>query len=798
MAMKKLALVFALAAAAAAQTPQYAPLVKTYSGTGAPTDACGAALNNGRTEANATPVHYLCSNATGGYAWNPLGGSVTGVVAVQCVNAAPTDLNAIQAALNSSPLVTVFGSCNFGTTAGHHLVLNSGNTLNLRGAITYSPSTADVIALNHAQTLYPGSPVATETNASLTTGSNTITLSTVTGSQSLVGDSIWCIGGLGSMGTTSGVPDLHTSVGQFISTTQIMLADPPQETASGVTCKFYTRDSNISIIGGSYNIAGAVEPNANVAIRIAEANNVYVDGITVQSGASTNAQGSYNTEFYDISGLSVHDFTGYGWNFNQDGVHVEGPADGVVIDGVFGNTGDDSVAILSAGGQVAGGGFPFAASTYGPIHGVSVSNVFTQSFSGVSAVHISPLLYVSSPLPLMDQVFIHNVAGQWKSGTAGPHIPAIRLDYGPIGTVVVDGVSNYYGNAVTVNQAQVTNLTVRNISTPNFGGYGSLYPLVQVYGGTSSEATSVTNMLVDGVQINAYQPMTLLQVGGCTNTTEIYNGIKHLQMDHVAADNLTGGNFIPVYVCGYTGGSVNGDWSFNHWTLNFNGTNGLSNASGYGGVIGLRGATFTTLAFSDIHVSLGSSFTATNAFGLIAANNYFGAGNALGNIVTSNVSLTAPGSVSNASMFLINNLNSWTTLSLMNTNINNWTCWGSGGGYPLAANDQGEMGSAICPISRGTVTVPTTAVSANSCNSLTGIGLVGLGTSDAFADPTPTADVTGVTGFGPSAPGLYFAPVITAASNTAAGSVVYKLCNSTASSITPSSSSTWNIVKAAR
>ena len=47
---------------------------KAYAGTGTPSDACSATANNGALEANATPTTYQCSNATGSYAWNAVGG----------------------------------------------------------------------------------------------------------------------------------------------------------------------------------------------------------------------------------------------------------------------------------------------------------------------------------------------------------------------------------------------------------------------------------------------------------------------------------------------------------------------------------------------------------------------------------------------------------------------------------------------------------------------------------------------------------------------------------------------------
>ena len=47
----------------------------TYAGTSAPSATCSALVNNGFIATNSTPQAYQCSNATGIYQWNPLGGS---------------------------------------------------------------------------------------------------------------------------------------------------------------------------------------------------------------------------------------------------------------------------------------------------------------------------------------------------------------------------------------------------------------------------------------------------------------------------------------------------------------------------------------------------------------------------------------------------------------------------------------------------------------------------------------------------------------------------------------------------
>lgn len=86
-----------------------------------------------------------------------------------------------------------------------------------------------------------------------------------------------------------------------------------------------------------------------------------------------------------------------------------------------------------------------------------------------------------------------------------------------------------------------------------------------------------------------------------------------------------------------------------------------------------------------------------------------------------------------------------------------------------------------------TVTVGTTAISANSCTTASTVTMTGLTTAMALK-LTPTSDVSTVVGWSPASTGqLYFTAWPTA--NT----LNYRVCNPTSSSITPGSSTTWNV-----
>jgi hypothetical protein len=85
-------------------------------------------------------------------------------------------------------------------------------------------------------------------------------------------------------------------------------------------------------------------------------------------------------------------------------------------------------------------------------------------------------------------------------------------------------------------------------------------------------------------------------------------------------------------------------------------------------------------------------------------------------------------------------------------------------------------------ISSGTATLGTSAISSGSCASVVSVGGSGIATTDVI-HYTPNADPTGVTGYGASSSGA----VLSVYAYPTANYANFKVCNSTASSITPGS-----------
>ena len=89
-------------------------------------------------------------------------------------------------------------------------------------------------------------------------------------------------------------------------------------------------------------------------------------------------------------------------------------------------------------------------------------------------------------------------------------------------------------------------------------------------------------------------------------------------------------------------------------------------------------------------------------------------------------------------------------------------------------------------VADATTTVGTTAILANTCTSATTVTMTGVTTATTFAF-TPTADLSAVTGWGAGGATLFLDAW------PSANALNYKVCNNSSASITPGSSTTWNV-----
>lgn len=112
---------------------------------------------------------------------------------------------------------------------------------------------------------------------------------------------------------------------------------------------------------------------------------------------------------------------------------------------------------------------------------------------------------------------------------------------------------------------------------------------------------------------------------------------------------------------------------------------------------------------------------------------------------------------------------------------------------PICTDSFGNLNASVgCPAGSGSsianiqITTGTTLIGANACTSSTPAAMTGVAVTSAIMPPTPTSDTSAIVGWGSSG-GLSFTYFVTA--NT----FNWRVCNSTASPITPGGSVVWNV-----
>lgn len=115
--------------------------------------------------------------------------------------------------------------------------------------------------------------------------------------------------------------------------------------------------------------------------------------------------------------------------------------------------------------------------------------------------------------------------------------------------------------------------------------------------------------------------------------------------------------------------------------------------------------------------------------------------------------------------------------------------YGSVYNAPFGIND--SAGTITYTIASGATALATSSIASATCNTAaTGVTATGVVATDAIS-ASFNADPTGVTGYTPSALGM-----LTILSYPTAGAVNFKVCNNTASSITPGAITiNWRVVR---
>jgi hypothetical protein len=121
----------------------------TYAGSSTPSATCSAILNNGYIAINAAPIAYQCSNATGSYAWNTLGGSSFNP-------ASPGPIGGTTPSTGAFTNLTASGTVAAGAAISAPVVTVTGTPINPTDAVTvaYVGSHSAATSLTYTPTAY--------------------------------------------------------------------------------------------------------------------------------------------------------------------------------------------------------------------------------------------------------------------------------------------------------------------------------------------------------------------------------------------------------------------------------------------------------------------------------------------------------------------------------------------------------------------------------------------------------------------------------------------------------------------
>lgn len=406
------------------------------------------------------------------------------------------------------------------------LVIGSNRVLDLRGCtVTLKPGSNCNLIRNAAVT-----PTATATDGAITTGTSIVTTSLA--AQAVVGQTCMVAGaGASTFGGT--IASVLTGIIASKTGTTVTLAKLDGApllagaTVSGAAVSLITRDSNITIRGGTWarganGGTGTSQDVHSILLR-------HVDVVSVDIEGGTSTGGKYMVAFGDVSQVWCR---ARGLNTASDGVHVEGPAFGVHIDEVTGTTGDDLCAFTS-------NDYTNDSDVSGDVQGITIGNL--TSVNGVARA----LLLSAGPLGYVGGVKVLGVVtGSAAMGLValGDTVSGNGGTYGSIDVGLIDGRSSAtmpdlniwsgtfqtirasvkhsstFANAVKLGGLSTnTVIGVLDLYNCNIGGVGTSVSAVEV-----GSNVTVSELIVDKMRYNCASPYSMVHLNSATATvTEI-------------------------------------------------------------------------------------------------------------------------------------------------------------------------------------------------------------------------------------------------------------------------------------
>lgn len=270
--------------------------------------------------------------------WSQLSGAYVSVLAASGDTTGATDGGVINAALSAA--VTAGGGVVKGKPGATYyinapIVTGSNVVLDMTACTIIEVAGSTCNMLNNQAV----ANVTRILNAAMTSGSAVLTDTTDSPfTAAMVGKAI-TVQGAG----TGGAP-LTTTVLSYQSATQVTLNANAATTVTGQYAAIGPRDSNITVIGGTWN-RGANGDNSvnghNLRLR-------HVDGLTIRGTSHASTSGKYGVNYGDCTQIRIEDTSNIGASWSSDLVHGNGPLQGVIVKNSQGGTQHDDLVSFTA------------------------------------------------------------------------------------------------------------------------------------------------------------------------------------------------------------------------------------------------------------------------------------------------------------------------------------------------------------------------------------------------------------------------------------------------------------------
>lgn len=220
------------------------------------------------------------------------------------------------------------------------LIIRSGTTLDMTGcSITLKAGSNCNMVQNTAVATTNRSVV----DAAISVGSSTLTSSSASFTSADAGRSVVVAGALDSAGNDANGP-LCATIRSVSSSTTATISKSATATVSGAAAAIYDRDSDITVVGGTWDRGS----NSGVGVNNHSLRFRRVDRLTVKGARFLSSSGKYAVSIGSCTN-SICDSLNF--STSSDGVHVVDCVGGYVKN-VSGTTGDDMVAFTCREGGV--------------------------------------------------------------------------------------------------------------------------------------------------------------------------------------------------------------------------------------------------------------------------------------------------------------------------------------------------------------------------------------------------------------------------------------------------------------